>query len=193
MGMQRHFLVAWLPQPDARLLDAIATAAGVAEAQLLPTWWGCGKDSLNAPDLGLDEGAVNVEFDTCGERAMQLQIFGPAVSLRTAALARAIALSDGRPLLFSDCHLFPFSYLMAREDGAIVHVVVKSDEEAIDNFELLPDDPASPDYRRWDVLFAPDAPLPPALVERADPPAHCAVFRGACPKRQFPCRPIQQP
>lgn len=191
--MQRFFFVAWLPRPDARLIAAIARAVGVADARLLPTWWGCEKQTGNLPHPEPDEGPLNIEFDTCGERTMQLQVFGPAVSLGIAALGRAIALSDGRPLLFSDCHLFPFSYMMAQEDGAIVHVIVRPDEGVGNDFELLPDDPADPDFWRRDVLFAPSDPLPPPLVERADPPTRCGVFRGACPKRQERCVPIRNP
>ncbi len=188
--MQRRFFIAWLAEPDERLLQAIARAMGIAAPRLLPTWWGCDKETGDLPDPAPEEGLVNVEFNTCGARTMELQVFGPAVSMPTAALARAIARADGRPLLFSDCHLFPFTYMMAREDGAILHVLVRSDDAVVDDFELLPEDPANPDYWRRDVLFAPDDPLPPPLVARADPPAHCAVFRGPCPKRQERCVPI---
>jgi hypothetical protein len=190
--LERRFFIAWLPEPDERLLLAIARATGVAEARLLPTWYGCDKQTGDLPDPEPEEGPVNVEFDSCGAGTMQLQVFGPAVSMPTAALGRAIALADGRKLLFSDCHLFPFTYMMAREDGAIVHVVVRSDHDIVDDFELLPEDPADPDYWRRDVLFAPGDALPPPLVARADPPEHCAVFRGPCPKRQQRCVPIRR-
>ena len=151
--MERRFFIAWVPEPDERLLRAIARATGVAEARLLPTWWGCDKKTYDMPDSGPEEGALFVEFETCGARTMQLQIFGPAVSMGTAALGRAIALADRRPLLFSDCHLYPFTYMMAREDGAILHVLVRSDDAVADDFELLPDNPADPDYWRRDILF----------------------------------------
>ncbi len=189
--MERRFFIVWLPEPDERLLRAIARATGVAEASLLPSWYGCDKQTGDVPDPEPEAWPVNVEFDTYGARTMQLQVFGPAVSMATAALGRAIALADGRPLLFSDCHLFPFTYMMARADGAIVHVVVRSDDGG-DDFELLSEDPADPDYWRRDVLFAPGDALPSPLVARADPPEYCAVFRGACPKRQERCVPIQR-
>ena len=77
--------------------------------------------------------------------------------------------------------------MMARADGAIVHVVVRDD----DGMALVPDDPADPHYWERDVLFEPDAPLPAAtaaeLDAQPDPPLHCVVFGGACPKRKFRC------
>jgi hypothetical protein len=188
--LERRFFIAWLPAPDARLLQAIARATGVDAVRLLPTWYGCDKQTNDLPDPKPEDGPGSVEFERCGVRTMQLQGVGPAVSMATAALARAIALADGRPLLFSDCHLFPFTYLMARADGAIVHVVVRSADEVADDFELLPDDPAAPDYWRRDILFAPGDALPPPRVAQADPPEHCAVFGGPCPKRQERCVPI---
>jgi hypothetical protein len=82
---------------------------------------------------------------------------------------------------------------MAREDGAIVHVVVRDEE----GMALAPQDPDDPDHWARDVLFAPGEALPRAtaaeLQARSDPPLRCAVFGGACPKRKQLCPSLRRP
>jgi hypothetical protein len=154
--------------------------------RLPPTWWGCDKSGGGLPDPEPVEGPVNVEFMACSDRAMEFAVFGRGLTLARADLGRAIAIADGRPLLFSDCSLFPFSYFMAREDGAIVSVVVSPADEGA--FVLLPQDPAEPDATPRVVLFGPNEPLPrPADPAELDPPRRCAVFGGPCPKRHSVC------
>jgi hypothetical protein len=184
--LQRQFYVAWVTEPDAVLIAAVAEATGAGEVRVLPTWWGCEKrnGALPVPEPG--EGLVNLEFQRCSDRAMEFSVFGPGVRRARADLGRAIALASGRPLLFSDCNLFPWSYFMAREDGAIVNVAIHPTDEDI--FELMPEDPADPDGIPRTVVFAPDEPLPTAPdLPELDPPRRCAVFGGPCPKRADIC------
>jgi hypothetical protein len=74
--MQRQFYVAWMSEPDAALLAAVARATGVDEVRLPPTWWGCDKSGGGLPDPEPVEGPVNVEFMACSDRAMEFAVFG---------------------------------------------------------------------------------------------------------------------
>jgi hypothetical protein len=189
--MRFRYYALWQDDLDERLLAAIRFAADGAEVQLRDTWMGLPKDrGDDAPWEDVPSGALAVEWDAVGPgAAMQLCVFGRVLGddVSQAQFGRRLALALGRPLLFSDCHLFPLTYMMAREDGAIVHVVIRDD----DAMSLLPDDPADPDYWERDVLFAPGAALPAtpdsALDAQADPPGQCVVFGGGCPKRKFRC------
>ncbi len=189
--MRRLFYLLWQDDLDPALVEAIRSAVSGAELVLLDTWWGLAKDGEDDPaGPDIPPGAVAVEWSARGPgAAMELCVFGPGVpdDLSPPQFGRRLAKALGRPLLFSDCHVFPLTYMMAREDEAIVHVVVRDD----DGMALVPDDPDDPDCWARDVLFEPDAPLPAAtaaeLDARPDPPLRCAVFGGACPKRKFRC------
>jgi hypothetical protein len=193
--MRRLYYVLWQDDLDPALVEAVSAGAGGAEVQLRGNWMDLGKDGGDATlDLPAPAG-VAVEWTAPAPgAAMELCVWGPALAddLTEAQFGRRLARALRRPLLFSDCHLFPLTYMMAREDGAIVHVVVRDD----DGMALLPDDPADPDYWERDVLFEPDALLPTAtaaeLEARPDPPDHCIVFGGRCPKRKFPCVSVRR-
>ena len=188
--MRRLYYVLWQDDLDLALVEAIGIASGGAEVQLRGDWMGVGKDG---GDASLDQPAptgVAAEWSARGPgAAMELCVWGPALAddLSEAQFGRSLAQALGRPLLFSDCHVFPLTYMLAREDGAIVHVVVRDD----DAMSLLPEDPDDPDDWSRDVLFEPRAPLPKAtaaeLEAKPDPPDHCVTFGGRCPKRKFRC------
>jgi hypothetical protein len=190
--MREYNFCAWRSAPDAAFLAAVARAAGVGETELavLDTWNFVNKTDPMAPDVEAPQASVYVEWVEIGEAAVscQIRIFGPAIREDEGepVFARRLARESSEPLLFSDCHIYPNTWMMAREDGAIVHVVVRDD----DAMTLLPDNPADPDYWERDVLFAPDAPLPPTtaagLDARIHPPERCK-FGGRCPKKKFVC------
>jgi hypothetical protein len=191
-GMNRLDFILWQGAPDHALVDALAAAAGMDDVVVLTTWNGCVKGSWDFPATPEATGAVNLEWLDLGTgAAMAIEVFGSAIGpgLGRPEFGRRLARALGRPLLFGDCHLFPWTYMMAREDGAIVHVVVQPGDEA--GFVLLPEDPSHPDHWERDVLFGPDDPLPvttaETLASRLSPPGHCAIFGGACPKRKFRC------
>jgi len=190
--VRRFDFILWQDDMDASLAAAIGVAAAASEVvELSSSWWTAPKQgAVDVPLLDLAPGAVAVEWFSNGPgTALQISVFGPALGAVdfVAAFARRLALALGRPLLFSDCHVFPLVFLMAREDGAIVHVVVRDD----DAMALLPDDPGDPDYWARDVLFAPGDRLPhPGPEEQRAPGAprtRCAIFGGPCPKRRLRC------
>ncbi len=188
--MRRLYYVLWQDDLDAALAEAIGVASGGAPVQLRGDWIGVGGDAVGAPLDQPPPTGVVAEWGTRGPgAAMELCVWGPALAddLSEAQFGRSLAKALGRPLLFSDCHVFPLTYMLAREDGAIVHVVVRDD----DAMTLAPDDPDDRDYWARDVLFEPHAPLPKAtaaeLEATPDPPDHCVTFGGRCPKRKFRC------
>ena len=191
--MRRLYYELWRDNLDPAVIDAVGVAAGGAGVQVRGDWLGLGEDGDEAwLDLPAPTG-VAVEWSARGPgAAMELCVWGPALAgeLTEAEFGRRLAMALGRPLLLGDCHIFPLSYMMARADCAIVHVVVRDD----DALTLLPEDPADPDYWERDVLFEPDTPLPTAtaaeLAARPDPPDHCITFGGRCPKRKFRCVPV---
>lgn len=187
--MRIFYFVLWQDDLDQPLVDAVGAAAGGLPVVLSQAWNGMSKDGAaeDPPEFDVPAGVIELEWRTRGPgSAMQLAVYArplPA-DVGVAEFGRRLARALGRPLLFSDCHVFPLSYFMAREDGAILHVVVRDD----DGMALLPDDPKEPDSWERDVLFAPSQPLPmPADDLRADPPERCGVFTGACPKRTSLC------
>jgi len=194
--MRRLFYLLWQDDLDPALVEAVRVAANCTEVVLLHTWWGLAKDGGDdPPEPAIPPGAVAMEWSARGRgAAMELCVFGPGLAddLSPPQFGRRLAKALGRPLLFSDCHVFPLSYMMARENGAIVHVVVRDD----DGMALVPDDPDDPDHWARDVLFEPDTPLPAAsaaeLDAQPDPPLHCAVFGGACPKRKYRCVSVRR-
>jgi hypothetical protein len=188
--MRRLNFCAWDEHVSPAFLEAAITAAGASEALLLKTWNGVEKITWDIPATDPPPAQLYVEWLTGGPgNASQVQLFGPAIAddCGEPAFGRRLARAWGKPLLFSDCHLFPGSWMMAREDGAIVHVVIRDD----DTMALLPDDPADPDYWPRPVLFGPGDPLPvptaAELAARPDPPDHCVVFGGRCPKSLQQC------
>ncbi len=184
--------VVWKTGPDEDLVRAVGAAFGTTAVRVVDTWNFSEKstgDLLAANDPPPAD--VYLEWLERGGDAISLQIFGPAVKDDAGAgdVGRALALALGMPLLFSDCSLFPFSYLMAREDGAILNVVIRDLDE--DGFELLPSDPDDPDHWIPEMVFEADQPLPPPASEemRRNIVHHkmCAIFDGPCPKPAFKC------
>ena len=191
--MRDYYFCAWRTPPDAAFLSAVAKAANVDahNARLLDSWDHVDKADPFGPEVEPPKAQVYVEWTPAGDSLVtcQIHVFGPAIREDESepSFARRLARLSGWPLLFSDCHVYPNTWMMAREDGAIVHVVVRDD----DDMTLLPEDPREPDHWARDVLFAPDDPLPqPTAAEldaRGDPPDRCKAFGGACPKRKFLC------
>ena len=158
---------------------ALHVITGESDIVVLETWNGCDKTSWDLPPAA-PQGRIEIEWlRRKGQFGLDLKIFARDSYLRMgeAVFVRALARALGRPLLFSDCHLFPWSYFMAAADGSIFDVVCEPNEE--DRLDLVPDAPV--------LLFAPSDVLPPPEGETFEPPYRCGVFGGACPKKSDRC------
>lgn len=172
------------------LVEAIKELTSADHLAVLSTWNGCDKTTWDLPEELEPSGDVNVEWLLrAGQFRLDLRIWGRAIPalFTRAQFARALARRACVPLLFSDCSLFPWSYLEATPDGSILHVVLSPNDD--DRLDLLPSVPAGPgdtDFFVPDVLYGPSDPLPdanPSMSERSVPPDYCAVVNGSCPKR----------
>lgn len=181
----------------ADLLRAIRIATGCEHVVVLSTWNGCDKVTWDIPAEHEPWGDVNLEWLLrAGEFRLDVKLWGRGIpaSCTAAQLTRAIAKALGRPLLFSDCAIFPWSYLEAMPDGAILHVVARPNDE--DRLDLYPAAPASPDDHEYfapEILCAPSDRLndaEPWMPNRSIPPDYCAVFNRSCPK-SHPCARIE--
>lgn len=187
--MRSFNLLADVDEVDIVLLHAISLALGSSAVTVLSTWNGCDKVSGDLPEPPEPTGEVNLEWLLrAGRFRMDLQVWGPGIPSATsqARFAREVAKGLGGPVLFSDCHLFPWSYLLAQPDGAILHVVARPNEE--DRLDLLPEEPTFPgdrDYFHREVLYGPMNPLldaDPTRSDRSVPPDYCVIFNRSCPK-----------
>ena len=198
--MQSFDLMADLDGVTQELVRAIAHAAGTMDIAVLSTWNGCDKVSWDLPGEMERTAEVNVEWLLrSGRFRLDLRVWGRGIpDTRTEArFARDVARTLGRPLLFSDCHLFPWSYILARQDGAILHVLVRPNEG--DSFDLMPETPAfegDTDFFAPELLYASGDPLDDAgtqIPERSLPPEYCRIFNGPCPKSLKCARTISTP
>lgn len=171
------------------VLRALRVATGESDVVGLETWMGCDKATWDLPVLPQPTGRIEVEWLLRrGQFGLDLRIMtrDSCREMSAAMFARAFARALGRPLLFSDCHLFPWSYIMASADGSIFDVVCEPNED--DRLDLLPDDPDGPDHFTPVLLFAAGDALPPAPEGGMfEPPDRCGVFGGACPKKSDRC------
>ena len=171
------------------LLRAIRIATACEDVVVLSTWNGCDKATWDLPAENEPWGGVNVEWLLrAGEFRLDVKLWGRAIpaSYTRARLAREIAKALGRPLLFSDCAIFPWSYLEAMPDGAIRHVVARpNDDDRLDLYPAAPAGPGDREYFEPEILYGPSDPLndaDPWMPERSIPPDYCAVFNRSCPK-----------
>ncbi|HET7697155.1 MAG TPA: hypothetical protein VFK57_15695 [Vicinamibacterales bacterium] len=188
-GVRTFDLSADLDEVTPELVRAIRTATAAAHVVVLSTWNGCDKRTWDVPAETAPWGDVTVEWLLrAGQFRLDLKLWGRAIPPRftPAALAREIARALGGPLLFSDCSLFPWSYLEATPDGAIWHVVARPNEE--DRLDLLPAAPAGDRGREYfppQLVYAAAEALAdadPSAPDRSSPPDYCAVFNRSCPK-----------
>lgn len=194
--MRTFDITANLDGITADLLRAIRIATRCEQVVVLSTWNGCDKVTWDLPAEQEPWGDVSIEWLLrAGEFRLDLKLWGriPA-SFTPARLARELAVALGGPLLFSDCALFPWSYLEAMPDGSIRHVVARPDEH--DRLDLLPPAPAHDGDREYfdpEVICAASDPLLDADAskpDRSSPPDYCAVFNRSCPKT-LKCPPVQ--
>jgi hypothetical protein len=182
-------LLADLDDVGDDLVRAISLALNRSAVTVLSTWNGCDKMTGDLPPRLEFTGDVNLEWLLRnGQFRLDLRVWGRGIpsTMTPARFARAVAIALAGPVLFSDCHVFPWSYLLAQADGAILHVVAQPNEE--DRLDLLPEVPAFPgdrDYFSREILYGPADPLmeaDPARGDRSIPPDYCAVFNRTCPK-----------
>ncbi|HEX4534200.1 MAG TPA: hypothetical protein VH000_08205 [Rhizomicrobium sp.] len=193
--IQQFNLSSDLDAADEHLAAAVERVTGQPVA-VLKSWWG--GDKQTSEMLEEIEGPVNIEWlMRKGLFKLDLRIYGQGISLHftEAQFARALAKELTRPLLFSDCSAFPFSYFRAKPDGAIDYVVVTIDDE--ENFDLLTDDPTVPNHFIPQMIYGPEEPLPQkppgdgaamprdvkATCDKFQQGAICEQFWSECPKR----------
>lgn len=171
------------------LLRATRIATGCEDVVVLSTWNGCDKATWDLPAANEPWGGVNVEWLLRrGEFRLDVKLWGRAIpaSYTAARLARDIAIALGRPLLFSDCAIFPWSYLQAMPDGSIRHVVARPNDD--DRLDLLPPAPAGDGeyFEPEEICAASDLlrDADPSKPDRSSPPDYCAIFNRSCPKSQ---------
>lgn len=171
------------------ILRALQGATGESEVVGLETWMWCDKATHEVPVTPRRHGKVEVEWlRRKGQFGLDLRIIARDSCQRMSAamFARAFAGALGRPLLFSDCHLFPWSYILAGADGSMFDVVCQPNDE--DRLDLVAGDPDRPGDFTPGLLFAPYDALPAPLEgETFAPPDRCGVFGGACPKKSERC------
>jgi hypothetical protein len=176
--MRSFNILADLDELGIDVVRAISRVLETPHVTVLSTWNGCDKVTGDLPQRQESTGEVNLEWLLrAGRFRMDLQVWGKGIppTMTEARFAREVAKGIGDPVLFSDCHLFPWSYLVARPN-----------EE--DRLDLLPEHPAFPDDRDYfprEVLYGPTDLLidaDPGRGDRSDPPEYCAIFNRSCPK-----------
>ena len=120
-----------------------------------------------------------------GRFALDLVVYARDFGAREtqARLCRAVAKTLGKPVLFSDCSPFPYSYFSAEPDGSIWVQLLTPDDDDGERMDL------ETDYAR--LIFAPDAALP----ERApdDPVSWCRGDTMCEHAADGPCRAFAMP
>lgn len=114
-----HALKRIFSEPDVRLLES-RSYSGASESAA----------------HGDEPGPINVEvYRRKGRFALEVEVWGETFGEgeTSASFSRALALALGRPLLFSDCSSFPFSYFLVDPKGAIWEVLLQiSDDDIFD-------------------------------------------------------------
>lgn len=171
------------------ILEALRVATGESDVVEHGTWMGCDKENWDLPVTRHPEAKIEVEWlRRKGRFGLDLRIVARDAHLHMSdgMFARAFARALGRPLLFSDCHLFPWSYFMAAADGSIFDVVCEPNDD--DRLDLIPSDPDEPGHSMPMLLFGPADELPPVTDDATfEPPDRCGVFGGECPKKLERC------
>ena len=201
--MQRVHLLSDLPSVDQTFVDAVAQVGGVRDVLVLDTFMGLDRETgamADTPDHRRAD--IYIEWRRVrGQYGLEICLFGPptpAAPMSEAEFARKLAIELRRPLVLSDCHANPYSYLRFNPDGAIYRVFTRvDDEDGNASFDLVCDlDPDDPDYIAASLIWPVDEPLPP---KPADAPEHmvasmrrfcldtnvgarlCEIFWSGCP------------
>lgn len=188
-GMARFHVHSDCPDP-ADIVGALRSIFAEPDVRLLKSWRHL---VTNEPAPHGDEpGPINVEvYRRGGQFALDVEVWGPTFGEgeSSAGFARALALALGRPVLFSDCSSFVFSYFLADPKGAIWEALLQirdDDVMDLDDTSLYPR-----------LVIAADEDLPrraagdPESWTHGDtscetyvPGRPCRVFAMECPKRR---------
>ena len=185
------------------LIPAVQHATREIDVRLLDGWNGCRRGTIE-PVENDATGRVNIEWlRRKGRFSLDVQIYGRRIAPRetTARIARSLARSLARAVLFSDCSAFGYSYFSAKPDGSIWAQLLVIDDADDDIMDVQAYDHDDPRHRYPRMVLGPDEPLPERAIGADEswrvgetscegPVAGkpCAVFALACPKHRVPER-----
>jgi hypothetical protein len=177
------------PVDDPQLLaDALARVTGIADIRLFEP--GAVPDAMPA-------GTLNVEWiRRRGQFALDVRVYAKDFATREteARFCRAVAKALGKPVLFSDCSAFPYSYFAAEPDGSIWAQLLANDDDDDEQMDVAVVDHIDPHHAYPRQTFAADEALPardagaPTSWTQGDTRCEiagnspCRTFAMPCPK-----------